>query len=143
MSLFLKKLTIEEMHKIAEEKGGECLSTEYIDGKTKLEWMCAEGHTWEAVPDSIKNAGSWCSKCFAENLALTIEEMQEIATERGGKCLSTEYVDSGRNLEWVCSEGHTWMATPSSIKHSGSWCSICAGNETLTIEGMLEIFFDS
>ena len=36
----------------------------------------------------------------------TIKDMQGIAEARGGKCLSTEYVNSNTHLEWECSEGH-------------------------------------
>lgn len=35
---------IEDMQKLAEKRGGKCLSTEYA--YTKLEWECDEGHTW-------------------------------------------------------------------------------------------------
>jgi hypothetical protein len=42
----------------------------------------------------------------------TIKDMQGIAEARGGKCLSTEYVNSNTHLEWECSEGHHWETTP-------------------------------
>jgi len=122
------KLTIEEMHEIAEGRGGKCLSTEYIDGKIELEWQCKYGHKWEASPSHIKR-GSWCPHCrkgkIGYNLKLTIEEMQEIAEGMGGKCLSTKYIDNKTKLEWECEKGHTWWATPNSI-HQGNWCPKCA-----------------
>lgn len=57
-----KKLTIEEMHVLAVEKGGECLSTEYVNSITKLKWRCSKGHEWEARPGDIKRV-SWCPNC--------------------------------------------------------------------------------
>ncbi len=57
-----RRLTIEEMQRIAQERGGECLSTEYIDGKTKLKWQCKVGHEWEARPNNVKH-GTWCPTC--------------------------------------------------------------------------------
>jgi hypothetical protein len=138
-----KKLTIEEMQKIAKDRGGKCLSTEYVNSHTKLEWECAEEHIWFATPSSIKNRGSWCEICsnkFAsESKKLTIEEMQKIAEERGGKCLSTEYVNSHTKLEWECAEEHTWFAKPCSIKNSHRWCPHCAKTKKLTIEKMQKI----
>ena len=86
-----KKLRIEEMHNFVSERGGKCLSTEYIHSTTKLKWECAEGHTWEARPNSVKS-GNWCRLCSNVKISLTIEEMQKIAAERGGKCLSPEYI---------------------------------------------------
>lgn len=122
------KLIIEEMQEIAENRGGKCLSTEYINAHTKIAWQCEEGHIWEATPDHIKR-GMWCPKCSAKERALkrrlTIEEIRELASQKGGKCLSTTYVDSRTKLTWQCKEGHIWEAVPSSIK-SGTWCPKCA-----------------
>ena len=59
-----KKLTIELMQQIARDRGGKCLSKEYINARTHLEWMCAEGHRWKATPDSVKNKSAWCEKCY-------------------------------------------------------------------------------
>ncbi len=56
---------------------------------------------------------------------LTIDVMQEIAKSRGGKCLSTKYVNSKTKLYWECSEGHRWSARPSDIK-AGKWCRVCS-----------------
>ena len=125
------KLTIDEMREIAEKHGGKCLSDSYINSKAKLLWQCAKGHQWKAIPSSIKR-GQWCSKC-AGIAKLTIEEMQRIAEERGGKCLSDSYINSKTKLLWECKKEHQWEAKPSNIK-SGHWCHVCAGNVKLTIE---------
>ena len=58
----LQRGNIEDMKKIAESKGGKCLSERYINLDTKLEWQCEKGHLWGAIPSSIKR-GSWCPKC--------------------------------------------------------------------------------
>jgi len=123
------RLTIEEMQAIAGEKGGECLSNEYVDIHTKLKWMCNKGHTWKAKPLYIKK-GTWCPTCghirTSDSHRLTIEEMQAIAREKGGECLSEKYVDCNTKLKWRCSKGHEWEARPSSARR-GHWCPICAG----------------
>lgn len=41
------------MQKIAESKGGKCLSEKYVINNSKLKWQCKEGQIWDAVPDSI------------------------------------------------------------------------------------------
>ena len=46
------------MNRRAGTKNGKCLSTQYINSKTKLLWECAEGHQWEAAPGDIKQ-GHW------------------------------------------------------------------------------------
>ncbi len=41
--------TIENMRLIAKSHGGECLSDQYVNSQTKLQWRCPEGHEWNAV----------------------------------------------------------------------------------------------
>lgn len=118
----MKIVTIEDMCALASKRGGKCLSTTYIDANTKLIWQCSKGHEWSAIPNSIKQ-GHWCPYCSGTRKG-TIEEMQEIAKERGGECLSAEYNGSFVKLKWQCSEGHIWLTTPSHIK-SGRWCPEC------------------
>jgi len=48
--------------RIARERGGECLCTEWKNSGTKLKWKCANNHTWDAAYHDIKK-GSWCPTC--------------------------------------------------------------------------------
>jgi hypothetical protein len=50
------------MQEMAVCRGGRCLSTEYVDIKTKLRWKCAFGHEWEASARLLKT-GHWCPEC--------------------------------------------------------------------------------
>lgn len=117
------KGTIEQMQKIAENKGGKCLSVTYMGKDTKLAWECTQGHRWEARPHDIKQ-GHWCPYC-AGLAKGTIEEMRNIANKRGGKCLSNAYTNNRIKLKWECAQGHQWEARPDSIKNKGNWCPIC------------------
>ncbi len=56
------KSNIQEMQKIAEKRGGKCLSKWYMNSQTHLEWQCAEGHVWKAIPNNIKRS-RWCPFC--------------------------------------------------------------------------------
>ena len=40
------KLNLDHMISLAKKYGGECLSTNYVDSKTKLRWRCSKGHEW-------------------------------------------------------------------------------------------------
>lgn len=122
--------TLEEMQQIAKDRGGRCLSDQYVDSRTKLNWRCSQGHRWEATPGHIKN-GSWCPECshvqrgLNDKRRLSIEEMQQLAAERGGQCISQEYINSYTKLLWECELGHRWHTRPTRVK-SGSWCPECA-----------------
>ena len=117
-----QKLTIEDMHETAKEFNGKCLSTKYVNSQTKLEWQCSENHKWKANPGDVRN-GHWCPYCAGKARG-TIEEMQNIAQERGGECLSTIYKNRKTKLKWECNCGHIWMAIPYTIIR-GSWCPEC------------------
>jgi hypothetical protein len=54
-----------EMKKLARFKNGQCLSIEYFDRRTHLQWRCQNGHEWLASPESIKSVGTWCPVCAA------------------------------------------------------------------------------
>ena len=134
-----KKVTIEDMQKVANSRGGKCLSEEYINSITKLLWECAEGHQWKATPNNIKN-GTWCPYCSIK-AKRTIEEMHQRVNARGGKCLSTEYINSKTKILLECEKGHQWEATPNAIKKK-TWCPHCARKVKRTIEEMHQIAKD-
>jgi len=123
-----KKIRMDEMHEIANSKGGKCLSDTYVNRVTKLEWECSMGHTWWAIPAKIIRS-SWCTTCSKEqNNKQKMDEMRDIAKSRGGKCLSDTY-DSA-NLLWECSKGHTWCATPANVKRK-TWCPTCSREQKI------------
>lgn len=130
------KLTIEEMHKIASFRGGRCLSTRYINTDTKLIWRCACGYEWQATPYKVKK-GTWCPKC-AGTLRKTLNEAQVLAKQKGGECLSTEYVNKTSQLLWRCQHGHEWSAPLRSIEN-GTWCSVCKQGEHLQFNAVVAL----
>jgi hypothetical protein len=133
----LKAHTIQMMQKIAAQRGGECLSTEYRNNTTKLQWRCKEGHEWEAVPGSIVGTrhrkGRWCAACVGK-LPKTeaFRQLRELAAKRGGMLLSKQYQNAKSHLRWKCARGHEWKAASDGVKH-GQWCPVCAGSFPLNI----------
>lgn len=127
--------TLAELRALARSRGGKLLSRLYENTVTPLLWQCAGGHTWRARPGKVKH-GNWCPHCPRggwSTAQLTIQDMRDMAKGRGGKCLSDRYVQSDVKLLWRCAEGHEWLSTPRTLKR-GSWCPVCAHNQTLTIE---------
>lgn len=125
----------------AKSKGGECLSKDYINTSSKLSWKCDKGHAWKANRLSVIKHGTWCPECFGKK-KLTIEEMQDLGVERGGKCLSKEIKNRDDKLEWECERGHRWKASGHSVKNSKSWCPYCSGklSERITRKYFEHIF---
>ncbi len=122
-------LSLEECKLFALNKGGECLSTEYKNGHTRMQWNCGR-HVWMASFSSIKQ-GKWCAKC-AGKAPLSLEECQLFALDKGGKCLSAEYINCATLMEWSCGK-HKWKASFGNIKQ-GTWCAKCARKAPLSLE---------
>lgn len=108
------------------------MSTEYRDARTPLVWRCAKGHLWKARVTNIRNAGSWCPECARQKKKLSIDDMREIAREKGGECLTDEYISEHVKLRWRCREGHEFLLAPNNIRRKPNgarkptWCKICA-----------------
>ena len=119
---------IEFYHKMAKDRGGKCLSTEFTNSRNKLEFECKEGHKWITSAKNV-NRGSWCPLCGMKQTGMklmdSLETYIDIAEKHGGKCLSTQYISSSTKLLFECAEKHQWYTTPSLVKQ-GAWCGICA-----------------
>lgn len=125
------------LHRIAQRRGGECLSKRLTGASSRLRWRCREGHEWTALANNVKK-GSWCPRCAHWGTAwrrLDIDDMWNTAAERGGKCLSPAYDGPEEPLLWECANGHRWKARPGNVRH-GSWCPTCAFRTRGTIDAM-------
>lgn len=60
------KLSLKDIQKVAEFRGGKCLSETMTTGDwdTPLKFECAQGHTFEASPRVILLGGHWCPECL-------------------------------------------------------------------------------
>ena len=117
------RLTIREMHRLAEARGGKCLSDSYVNNRTPLLWECKDGHRWQAGGGNIR-AGKWCLICAGLGKP-SMGDIQHLAQQRGGKCLSRNYANNRTPLRWECIEGHKWKAVWSSVQ-MGTWCPECS-----------------
>jgi hypothetical protein len=133
------KLTIEHMHRLAKTRGGRCLSRVYVNSQSILLWQCAKGHRWKAVPRDIRQ-GKWCPFCVGRGK--TIQDMQQLAAQHRGQCLSDTYKTNSTKLLWQCQVGHQWEAIPSNVLR-GSWCPVCGhargGPKRLSLQAMRAI----
>lgn len=127
--------SIKDMQVIAGKHGGRCLSKEYVGSKALMTWQCALGHEpFEATYNNVSK-GHWCSKC-AGNKKKTIVDMEELAAAHGGKCLSTDYVNSKTKLIWQCDAGHEPFSMRPNNVQQGQWCPECGGVKKLTLEDL-------
>lgn len=128
---------VSEMHRIARERRGKLLSTTTTRARDPLLWMCEHGHQWEREPLAIES-GHWCPECgrqdrvtshrrIAADRGINLNAMNDLASSKGGVCLSTNYENARQKLRWMCSEGHTWSTTRRHVER-GNWCGKCQGH---------------
>lgn len=139
--IFKKLIPHQEMYFIKAKqhailKGGDCLSTHYINNSNKLTWKCSNpSHpSWEATYYHVVNSGKWCPKCGIENSIDKqknkngLDIAKKHAVSKGGECLSNEYFGAHKKLTWKCSNpSHpSWEATYNNVVGSlKRWCPIC------------------
>jgi hypothetical protein len=120
--------SLQQLQRIASQRGGECLASRYLKTMSPLRWRCAFGHQWQASLASIIRRNTWCPAC-AGNRKLELKDLCKLARERGGKCLSREYLNGRTPLTWECSHGHKWRAAAEQVKgglfRKGTWCPRC------------------
>lgn len=125
----------------AKNKGGQCLSSEYINNHTKMEWKC-KNHShpsWFSTYQSIVSNNHWCSLCGDSSSREKqknhngLKEAQTYALSRNGFCLSKEYINSKTNMEWKChdKEHSSWMGKYENVVSNKTWCAACANNKKL------------
>ncbi len=136
-----------DYHTLAAQRGGL-----WIGGRLpktthdKTPWECAAGHQWEAQFKNIA-AGRWCPACSNANkpkgnTPKRPEDYHRAAAERGLTWCGTEVINVSTKTLWRCAEGHTWLATYSSIATVGSGCPYCQGVVPLTEEQFRQIATD-
>lgn len=144
-----RKDTMQNMQSIANERGGRCLSVEYVDQRTPLRWQCAEGHIWDQKPSIIKGSrnkpGTWCPICgirlAAQKRMYTLEDMKRFAEENGGSCVSEEYKGSQVKHRWRCSRypSHPEFEMIPNAVQQGQWCPKCRKSAKPTLNEINEL----
>ena len=98
----VKKLTIEECHEVARQRGGECLENVYINNSTKMKWRCEKLHEWVAMFGNIKNQNTWCPDCSHSKTEKLCRQIIEDLTGKTFPPVRPDFLrhdKTGRNLE--------------------------------------------
>lgn len=139
-----ESLLLEELQSFARKLGGELISDFYINSTEKLSWACSAQHPPFLASWSNVKRGRWCPRCanirrsesrqgkpfgpirfHVERRLQHYRALQEVAGTKGGKVLSSEYVNNHTKMEFDCGRGHPpFQATANSVKN-GTWCPLC------------------
>lgn len=118
-----KKLTINYIHAEFEKEGYTLLSEEYINNKTKLNYICPKGHKG-FISWNDWQSGNRCAECYKLNTYHTFEEVRFLFEKEGYTLLSTVY-NVYDKLKYKCPYGHIHFVMLSNWL-CGRRCPICA-----------------
>ena len=129
-----KAETLAKLSEILKQKNITLISTSYETLKSKLELKCPDpSHpTYFFTATSIKHGSFSCPCCPKPKVGRPKKDglaiARDIATKKGGVCLSTTYVNNYTNMLWHCgNEYHsTWLAPLQNVHNLNSWCPECA-----------------
>ena len=111
-------------------------------GRSKAQWICAEGHKWIAAKYS-RCAGTGCPFCSNKSRipapGSDLESLYpEIASEwdyaNNSMPPSEVFPSSGKSFFWICKLGHGYISSPNTrIKIDGrvTGCPTCSGRRVL------------
>jgi hypothetical protein len=92
---------------ITEKRRGTCLRTWQEGRHTLGESVCGNGHpSWIATASKVIER-TWCRMCVVEKTKIGIERHRQFVKGKGGKVLSTEYVNVSTNLHGVVQKDMT------------------------------------
>lgn len=123
------KKTYTEVSSLFIENGYILVSTEYVNSKKKLVYICPRGHKGEITYGSFLS-GCRCKKCKYVNMGnkfkTGIEEIKKQVTKDGYELISDLYKNAHSNIVLRCPEGHLWDTTWHSFR-KGCRCVVCNG----------------
>lgn len=120
---------------------GKCLSKEFINTRTKLEWKC-ENKNHPSFFDyytNVVNGMKWCPRCPP-----FINDKKELAVflanSKGGTFLEEKYLGHKIKHKWKCKNNHIFESHYNDVVNHGRWCVYCANQVTdktniLNVEG--------
>lgn len=122
---------LNKLRKIAEGKGGKLISTEYINGNTKLELEDKNGMRFFMRGTDLRR-NHWSP--YEQNKVMNDPEyhlnlLRKIAESKGGKLISTQYLGAKVKLEFEDSKQRGFFMTPDDVKgENGRWSGYESGN---------------
>lgn len=99
-----------------------------------VKWRCAKGHVWIASV-ATRVSGVGCPVCSNRQVLAGVNDLATTHKDVARMLVNPEdgrsvVAGSGRELEWRCDLGHTWVAPVYRVV-GGSGCPVCSGHKVV------------
>lgn len=118
-----RKIDIEQVKHAFEQKGYTLVSQKYSGYKTKLDFVCANGHHGRMSLDFLER-GVGCALCYQKDNSPSMTQIVQAFRQRGYQLLSKEYQNCYTKLHYICSKGHNGLINWKTFKRGGG-CPVC------------------
>lgn len=120
-----KRLNYKDVKEYIQNYGFILLTKSYTNANQKLEIECPKKHISRIRASSLLHGGRgvYCPQC--SDTKPKLDTLILWAKNKGGKLISTKYINKKEKLIWECGMGHRWPACWDNIYHSHSWCPNC------------------
>ncbi|SNW61964.1 HNH endonuclease [Orpheovirus IHUMI-LCC2] len=108
--------------RICEEKGGKLISKVYVNNKTPLTFICANGHTFDKLPDYIIS-GTWCTEysCKYSDILKRDKLLLNGMLNIRKAILLNSFIGYKESIEVKCCNSHILNISLENIL-KGMWC---------------------
>lgn len=114
-----RRLTADDFHALAQQRGFQWLGTDPVGNAIKTEWECSRGHRWFAHYNNVLQ-GKGCPECAVDSRAskrrLKPEDYHQLARSKQLEWIGVEVPqDQSIHTEWCCANGHKYSASYASV----------------------------
>lgn len=136
--IILDKYDIMSVKRLFESEGYKLISSEYINNRSPLDYICPNGHVHKVSLAHWLYSNSRCPYC-SNSVKYDFEYVKKVFKDRGFKLLSKIYNNNKEKLKCVCDKGHVVYMSFYSVK-TGKGCSICKKNKQFSIDEVKSFF---
>jgi hypothetical protein len=101
----MKKNDIELVRRSFESKGYVLLTSKWVNNRTRLDFICPEGHLHFITWDNWNYRKQRCGRCKG-NMLITIDNVKTQFGLEGYTLLSADYINAHSPLHFICPKGH-------------------------------------
>ena len=109
--------------------------TDFVAGSTTkiLDWVCKQGHHFKMRPQERTVKGYGCPICSGRQVLAGFNDLAttypRIAIEAHNFDPTTLTLGSNVRVEWKCSSGHIFKASPHQRTGQNTGCAVCSGDQ--------------
>jgi hypothetical protein len=123
-----KRLKVEDIKKIVEEKGYKFINCDFVKSKHLVEYVCKCGNYKKNQIQTIRKSNG-CSNCLRSKFSFDYDYVKSFFAEKGCELLSTTYINARTKLKYRCNCGNESEIVFDSFR-KGNRCKKCGAKKS-------------